>query len=266
MIGQFIQQALDRESCRSFALLAAVSVVIYMKKTPPGGTTVIKTCIFDMDGTLTDTFEDIANAGNYALSILGFPVHPIENYKAFIGNGVTNLMTLAMPEQARTRQNVDAMLRLALKHYDEHLTACTRPFEGVPELLKTLANNDIALCIVTNKADHQAKLLAKAFFPEITFLAIMGEREGSTEKPDPTDALACARLSGAAPQECAFIGDSDGDIHTGRNADMLTIAVDWGYRTREFLEAAGPDYIASTPKELSEFLLKGRYGCENAAD
>ena len=226
----------------------------------------IKTCIFDMDGTLTDTFEDIANAGNYALSVLGFPVHPIDNYKAFIGTNVTNLLTQAMPEHARTRQNVDAMLRLWLKHYDEHLTACTRPFEGVLELLKTLTNNDIALCIVTNKDDYQAKLLAKTFFPEITFLAILGERDGSKEKPDPSDALACARLSGTAPQECAFIGDSDVDIYTGRNAQMVTIAVDWGCRTREFLEAAGPDYIASTPKKLSEFLLGCRCGCENAAD
>ena len=214
----------------------------------------IKTCIFDMDGTLTNTLEDIANAGNHALKSLGFPTHPVESYKAFIGHSLFNLLALAMPEHARSQRNIEEVVRRWREHYNAHLTDCTRPFEGVPELLKTLADNAVSLCIVTNKTDHQARLIAETHFPEITFLSIFGERDGFNPKPDPADALACARLSGAAPSECAFIGDSEADIHTGRNAKMVTVAVDWGYRTRDFLEAAGPDYIASTPKELCGFL------------
>ena len=215
----------------------------------------IKTCIFDMDGTLANTLEDIANAGNYALTRLGFPVHPADSYKAFIGDGVTTLISQAMPERERSEENVREALRLMLKHYDQHLTDCTRPFEGVPALLNALARRSVALCIVTNKADHQAKHIAKTLFPGITFLSVLGEREGSRIKPDPTDALTCALLSDAAPGECAFIGDSDADVCTGRNAGMVCVSVDWGYRSRAFLEAAGPDYIASAPQELRGFLL-----------
>lgn len=215
----------------------------------------IKTCIFDMDGTLANTLEDIANAGNYALTRLGLPVHPVTSYKAFIGDGITTLITQAMPGYARTQENIQEALRLMLIHYDAHLLDNTLPFDGVPGLLETLAARSIALCIVTNKSDHQAKRMAQALFPGITFLSVLGEREGSRIKPDPSDALACASLSGAAPHECAFIGDSDADVYTGRNAGMVCISVDWGYRPRAFLEAAGPDYIASTPRELRGILL-----------
>lgn len=208
-----------------------------------------------MDGTLANTLEDIANAGNYALNRLGFPMHPAKSYKDFIGDGIATLITQAMPEDARTQENILEALRLMLEHYDAHLLDNTRPFDGVAELLDDLAARSVALCVVTNKSDHQAKLMAKTLFPEIPFLSVLGEREGSRIKPDPSDALSCARISNAEPHECAFIGDSDADILTGRNAGMVCVSVDWGYRPRTFLEAAGPDYIASTAQELSKILL-----------
>jgi len=252
------QQIHAREKRLIFYFLADGFRGNLYKMAPPGGIKVIKTCIFDMDGTLTDTLEDIANAGNFALNSLGFPTHPIETYRAFIGHSLYDLLALAMPENARTQQNVNEVIRLWAEHYNEHLIDCTRPFAGVTELLKTLADNAVALCIVTNKTDHQARLIAETFFPEITFLSVMGERDGFRPKPNPADALACAQLSGAAPSECAFIGDSEADIHTGKNANMITVAVDWGFRTRECLEAVCPDFVASTPQELGTFLLSGR--------
>jgi phosphoglycolate phosphatase len=211
---------------------------------------VIKTCIFDMDGTLFNTLEDIANAGNHALACLGYAGHPADSYMAFIGDGIDNIIRQALPEQGRTDENVEAALPLMVEHYDQHITACTRPYGGVHDMLRRLRDKGIALCVVTNKGDQQARHLVETFFPDIRFLAVRGEREGSNNKPDPTDALECARLSGASPAECAFIGDSSGDVHTGRNAGMVCLCVDWGYRSRAYLEALGPDAIASTPEEL----------------
>lgn len=217
----------------------------------------IKTCIFDMDGTLANTLQDITNAGNYALTQLGYPTHPAQDFKEFIGNGIFTLIALAMPEPARTESNVNKALSFMLDYYDQHLLDFTLPYDGNPELLHALADHSIAICVVTNKADHQAKRMAHTLFPDIPFLSILGEREGSKIKPDPTDALTCARLSGAEPRECAFIGDSRADVLTGRNAGMVCVSVDWGFRSREFLENASPDHIVSTPQELRDVVLAG---------
>ena len=205
----------------------------------------IRACIFDMDGTLFDTLTDIANAANHALTQLGFPKHPLQDYKAFIGNGISNIIRSALPEDARGEENATQALELMNQHYVEHCLDFTRPFEGVPTLLMRLRDRGLPL----------AKKIAATLLPDIPFLAVLGEREGGHIKPDPTDALTCARLAGIAPDQCALIGDSDGDIHTARNAGMISLCVDWGFRSRDFLQSLNPDALVSNTDMLYDAII-----------
>ena len=214
---------------------------------------IIKACVFDLDGTLVDTITDIANAGNYALTQLGFPIHPVQSYKEFIGDGLFNLAKRSLPEEHRNDETVSTTLEILTKHYSEHLLDNSLPYDGIPELLLFLQNKDIDLNIVTNKHDNQAKSIATALFPDITFKNVLGARKDSKIKPDPTDTMFCINMSNAKPEDCVIIGDSNSDILTGKNAGLTTVSVTWGFRSVNFLKQFNPDFMFHSVTDLHDF-------------
>ncbi len=214
---------------------------------------IIKACVFDLDGTLVDTITDIANAGNYALTQFGFPIHPVQSYKGFIGDGLFNLVKRSLPEEHRDDKTVSTALEMLTKHYSEHLLDNSLPYDGIPELLLFLQSKDIDLNIVTNKYDNQAKSIATALFPDITFKNVLGARKDSKIKPDPSDTMFCINMSNAKPNDCVIIGDSNSDILTGKNAGLTTVSVTWGFRSVKFLQQFDPDFMFHNVADLYSF-------------
>lgn len=214
---------------------------------------IIKACVFDLDGTLVDTISDIGNAGNYALTQLGFPIHPVHNYKEFIGDGLFNLAKRSLPEEHRDDETVSTTLEILTKHYSEHLLDNSLPYDGIPELLSFLQDKGVDLNIVTNKYDNQAKSIATALFPNINFKNVLGARKNAKIKPDPSDTMFCINMSNAKPEDCVIVGDSNSDILTGKNAGLTTVSVTWGFRSISFLKQFDPDFMFHNVTDLHDF-------------
>lgn len=212
--------------------------------------------IFDLDGTLLNTVEDLGNATNNALRTLGFPQHPISAYKIYCGKGIYNLFRAALPEGAATEENVAKMAELFLPYYDAHKCDRTVPYPGIPEMLDTLAENGIMFALASNKYQDGAEKLISHFFARHRFLKVLGQREGQPIKPDPAiveQIIACA--PGLTKDEAVYCGDSDVDMKTGINAGVRTAGVTWGFRSRSELEAYSPWGIADTAEELTSMIL-----------
>ena len=214
-------------------------------------------CIFDLDGTLLDTVADLAQATNYALSMLGYPVHPIENYKIYCGRGIYNLFRAALPEDGRTEENVLRMKGFFLEHYSAHMTDLTRPYPGIVEMMEDLCSKGAYIALASNKYQEGAEKLMRHFFPEVPFVRILGQREGQPMKPDPRIIEECLeRCPGLGREDVVYVGDSDVDMQTGAAASVRTIGVLWGFRSRKELERYSPYRIVSTPKELEDAILQ----------
>jgi phosphoglycolate phosphatase len=210
----------------------------------------LKLVIFDLDGTLLNTLSDLAHSANYALDKCGFNVHPVEDYKYFIGNGIGKLLERILPEGRITIPVITQIREHFLSYYDKHNTDYTEPYNGIPELLKTLQSNGLLLAVASNKYQKATEELIRRYFPDITFIAVFGQREGVPVKPDPTivnDILAIAELS---PEEALYIGDSGIDMETAVNSGMASIGVTWGFRPREELEASGAHHLAEIPDDI----------------
>ena len=211
----------------------------------------IKALIFDLDGTLADTINDIGWAVNRMLSENGFPILERANHLANINNGAFQLIRRSLPEQYREDEPfVRARLTEYEKWYSEHHAVDTYAYEGVKEALTALAEKGYKLSILSNKQDTYVKSIAKTLFPSIPFTCALGQSDLPT-KPDPTSALLIAEKMGVLPCETAFVGDSQVDITTAKNAGMYPVGVNWGYRPAEMLLAEGAKLIISTGAELS---------------
>lgn len=207
--------------------------------------------IFDLDGTLLDTLPDLAGAANRTLASQGYPTHPVEAYRWFVGDGSAMLIERAMPADQRSPENIKVCLNIHLQDYDRHWAEATQPYAGIPELLAHLAHCRLPFAVVTNKP-HQSALVALAhFFPGVDFEFISGLYQGIAKKPDPLQALAAAQAMGISPGRCLFLGDSGVDMQTARNAAMTPIGAAWGYRTREELNQAGAWRIIQHPMDLA---------------
>ncbi|MBN1798814.1 MAG: HAD family hydrolase [Spirochaetales bacterium] len=213
-----------------------------------------RACIFDLDGTLLDTIEDIAAAMNTALAGIGCPGFTTERYKRLVGLGVDMLIKRALPKD-RNSDKTAAQVKAAFRqHYLGHLTDTTRPYPGIPELLDELVKRNIKLAILSNKPHEMARLSVQRLLPAWPFQAVRGAEEGRAKKPDPTAALLIADKLGVGPEHVLFIGDSDVDIRTACNAGMKPIAVTWGFRNSEELKKSGADILISKPPELLRYL------------
>lgn len=215
----------------------------------------IRLVVFDLDGTLLNTRDDLGTATNYALSQLGFPTVELSKYNFLVGRGIMNLFKGALPEGEKTEENALKMREIFLKYYGEHNCDLTCPYEGIPEVLKMLQDKGVKIAIASNKYQKGTEDLAAHFFPKTSFLRILGQREGFPIKPDPEIVAEVLRSSdGITKEETVYIGDSNVDMQTGINAEVRTIGVLWGFRTREELEAYNPWHLSTEPSELKDWL------------
>ena len=208
------------------------------------------TYIFDLDGTLLDTLGDLAASVNYALRTHGMPEHSIDDVRRFVGNGVRLLMERAIPDGEKN-PDFEATFATFRQHYMQHSLDTTKPYEGIPEVLKALKAQGCHLAVVSNKMMAATQELIRHFFPDIISVAI-GENEaaGIHKKPAPDTVFEALRQLGVGKEGAVYVGDSDVDIQTAANAGLPCISVLWGFRDRDFLIQHGAETFASVPSEL----------------
>ena len=209
-----------------------------------------KAVLFDMDGTLLDTLEDLRDGVNLMLERRGAPQRTTEEIRAFVGNGARKLMQLALPAGTDGAE-VESVLEEYREWYKVNYCIKTRPYDGVEEILNLLQAQGIKSAVVTNKPDATARQLAEKFFPG---LPAFGQRDEIPKKPAPDMVRNALEVLGVAAQDAVYVGDSEVDVKTARNAGMPLIAVSWGFRTREQLRAAGAETIVDTAEELRQLL------------
>lgn len=208
--------------------------------------------IFDLDGTLLDTLQDLWGSANAALRQYGYPERTIDEVRAFVGNGVKKLILRALDiERAEECPQFDEIFAAFRAHYAEHSNDHTKPYPGVMELLERLKSAGIAMAIVSNKLDAAVKQLNEIYFKEYISVAI-GENEaaGVKKKPAADTVLAALRELGVTTAEAVYIGDSEVDIATAKNAGLPCISVTWGFRDRHWLTAHGADTLYASPEEV----------------
>ena len=208
----------------------------------------ITTIIFDMDGTVLNTLEDLTVSMNYVLSEFGMPGHTIDEYRRFFGNGVKEALRLSLP--AGISENViEDMLPVFKKHYDAHCLDKTRPYDGIPELMKELKSRGYKLAIVSNKIDSAVRELQQRFFAESVDVAI-GEKPGIKRKPAPDMVDAAIDALHSSKDESVYVGDSEVDFLTAKNSNLPCISVLWGFRDKDYLIEQGAYCFAEKPKDI----------------
>ena len=213
--------------------------------------------IFDLDGTLLNTIDDLGYACNHALQLAGYPVHPIEAYPAMVGNGISNLIRRALPEDVRTEETILRVRELFVPYYDEHNCDFTRPYAGIPELLATLKAQGHLLAVASNKYQAATEKIVNHFYPGI-FDVIFGEREGVNRKPDPQIVYDILNTLNSQPStlnsQLIYLGDSLVDRDTARNAGLPFVACSWGFVPRERLVEEGVEHIIDQPVDLLNYV------------
>lgn len=213
------------------------------------------TVIFDLDGTLLNTLSDLHASTNHALAAHGLPPRSLDEVRSFVGNGIRNLIRLAVPTGS-SDELIDTVHADFDAHYAVHNMDQTGPYPGVIELVKTLRDKGIRCCVVSNKGDYAVQPLVQHFFPNM-FDVVCGEREkdGIRRKPWPDTVLECMRVVGATKGESVYVGDSEVDLLTAANAGIDCIAVTWGFRDEDFLRAQGATVLTPTAPALARLLL-----------
>ena len=212
----------------------------------------IKAVIWDLDGTLLNTLDDLAASVNAALAMNGMPLRSTEEVRAFVGNGIRNLMIRAVPG-GEANPAFDKALEDFIRHYGAHSRDRTRPYDGILEMLDKLSGEGVKHAIVSNKIDFAVKALSRAYFGE-RMCAAIGDDPSRARKPAPDSVFAAMREMGVTAQETVYVGDSDVDVLTARNAGVPCVAVLWGFRDEACLRAAGAEKLARTPDELREII------------
>ena len=212
-----------------------------------------KAVIFDLDGTLLDTLCDLYISVNYALSKFGYPEKTVEEVRAFVGNGIGKLIERALPGGI---ENPDYAQVFAVfkEHYGANCENNTAPYTGIEQLLAKLSAAGIKTAVVSNKADFAVRALCRRFFPSLAERAI-GEREGVRRKPAPDSVYAAMKLLGCSAEDTVYVGDSEVDVATAKNAGIDLIAVSWGFRAREELVSCGAQTVVDTAEALGEMVL-----------
>ena len=209
-----------------------------------------KLVIFDLDGTLLNTIADLANSTNYALKVLGYPIHEPDKYNFMVGNGIYKLFERALPDGEKTEENVLRVRQEFVPYYDQHNADKSRPYPGVTELLETLQTAGMQLAVASNKYQTATEKLIAHYFPNIKFTAVFGQREGIPVKPDPIIVKEILQIAKVQEEETLYVGDSGVDLQTAINAGVTSCGVTWGFRPRTELESFHPDHIVDNAEEI----------------
>jgi phosphoglycolate phosphatase len=211
------------------------------------------TAIFDLDGTIADTIEDLADAVNYGLRQLDCPEHDIESYKQFVGNGAMKLCIRALPDDKKDM--AETLLNLFHKYYDVHYLDKTRVYEGIKDVLYTLSAEDVTLAVATNKPQDVARKVVEKLLPDVNFTKVLG---GCDERPKKPDSTIIKEILCGLPEDNTvyMIGDSNVDIQTAKNSGLISIGCLWGFRGKDELLSAGADFIAEKTEDISKIILR----------
>ena len=210
--------------------------------------------IFDLDGTLLNTIDDLADAGNWVCRQNGWPTFTVDQFKLMVGGGIPNLCSRFSPESCRSPQQLAATLEQFSARYAAHKEDRTAPYDGIPALLDRLQAAGVQIGVFSNKADPLTKAVIGHYFPGV-FRHVRGALPGCPVKPDPTGLFALMDAMQADPASTLFVGDSSVDVYTGHNGKLPVCGVLWGFRSRAELAEAGADHLAETPQQLEALIL-----------
>lgn len=210
--------------------------------------------IFDLDGTLLDSLQDLADSMNQVLKSEGLPFHPVEDYKYFVGNGMYNLVMRTLPPEKREESYINHCYKLMNMEYEKRWADTTKPYEGIPELLDKLTNLKFKLAVLSNKPHRFTQLVVEKLLPHWKFDVVFGQRQGVPRKPDPAGAFEIAEILGIPPKEFLYFGDSGTDMTTAKAAGMFAVGVLWGFRTADELLESGADLLIEKPTDIFEFI------------
>jgi phosphoglycolate phosphatase len=210
--------------------------------------------IFDLDGTLLNTLDDLANSMNNVLKEHGFPPHAVAKYRYFVCNGLEKLVQRALPPETQDQKMVELCVLELEKEYGERWQELTRPYEGIDELVDQLASMEIRISVLSNKPDQFTKIIIDKYFGLNHFNYVIGSRIGIPKKPDPFSALEIARLSKISPSDYLYLGDSGVDMKTANAAGMYAVGATWGFREVDELLENGSKALISSPLELVKLL------------
>ena len=215
----------------------------------------MKACIFDLDGTLTNTLESMTYSVNLTLEEMGLSKITKDQCRLFVGNGSRVLIEKSLKAAGDTdASRIEEGMEIYGRIFDQNCTYHVTPYEGIPEMLKALKDKGIQLAVLSNKPDRQTVKVVKAIFGEELFDCAQGQKEGIRRKPEPDGVWYLMEQMHVSKEECLYIGDSEVDAATGRNAGLKTIGVLWGFRDRKTLETAGVDDLIDRPDELLQFV------------
>lgn len=212
--------------------------------------------IFDLDGTLLNTIDDLGNACNHALENMNYPVHAISTYPTMVGNGVRRLIERALPAEARNPQIIDRMLVHFREYYDEHCTDLTVPYPGIEQMVSYLSAQGISLAVTSNKYQSAVTKIINHFFPSANWKAVLGNQPGVPPKPDPSIVFAALFDCPTPKRDVLYVGDSGVDMETARRACIESVGVTWGFRSVGELREAYADHIVNDPDEIITLALE----------
>ncbi|HOJ10857.1 MAG TPA: HAD family hydrolase [Clostridiales bacterium] len=213
-----------------------------------------KAVIFDLDGTLLDSIDDLADSMNAVLEDAGYPAHDIQSYKYFVGDGMEKLVFRSLPEEYRDTETVKKYAGKMKQEYEKRWNNKTRPYQGIPELLDALSSRDVHIAVLSNKPDNFTKLMIKELLPNWEFRAVYGDRNYIPRKPDPAGAIEIARTMGLQSREILYLGDTGTDMQTACSAGMYAVGALWGFRGKDELLANGAKALIEKPLDLLNLL------------
>jgi len=213
-----------------------------------------KGVIFDLDGTLVNSLEDLADSMNTVLRDHNFPTHALPAYKHFIGNGIRNLVYKTLPEANKDETLIDTCYDLMIEVYRNNCVNKTKPYAGIAGLLDKLVSHNMKLAVFSNKADEFTRKIVLTLLPDWNFEAIVGLSVDTYKKPNPFVALQISEKFGVNAEDIIYVGDSGTDMQTANNAGMYAVGALWGFRTEEELTSNGAKYLISNPLDLMEIL------------
>ena len=214
--------------------------------------------IFDLDGTLINSLEDIANAANATLRRYDLNPHPVDSYRYFIGDGLQTLIERIIPQLHQDLEFVTMLMATFKELYSAGWHNKSSLYEGIGSMLNSLEAKGIKLAVFSNKPHHFTELFVERFFPATTFAYVQGQVSGLAKKPDPAGAVMIAKQLRLREERMVFVGDTAIDIETGSRAGMKTIGVEWGFRDRLELEKSGADKIVQRPREVADYVLESK--------